>query len=220
MHLGSFFVDIQQDTSDDPDILERRRVALYGPTGRLVRVSNIIISAGRYEFRVEGPLVRFRNVLGGTPIDVQGMDSTPTDTGDLFIYVNEEPAARVDNLVVTKLPAIQIVQIDIKPGSFPNSINLGSNGTVPVAIISTPSFDATTVNPLGVTLAGSQVQLKGKGTPMYSFEDINGDGLADLVVHVTTEALQLSPTDAMAVLTGSTFGGVPITGSDSVRIVQ
>jgi hypothetical protein len=111
------------------------------------------------------------------------------------------------------------VTIDIKPGSNPNSINLGSGGTVPVAILSTPGFDATTVNPTTVTLAGAQVQLKGKGTPMASSEDVNGDGLLDLVVHVSTEALQLSETDTEAILEGQTFSGTPVRGIDSARIV-
>ena len=56
------------------------------------------------------------------------------------------------------------VVIDIKPGSFPNSINLGSGGNVPVAICSTLDFDATTVDPLTVTLASAPAKLKGKGT--------------------------------------------------------
>jgi hypothetical protein len=111
------------------------------------------------------------------------------------------------------------VAIDIKPGGFPNSINLGSGGTVPVAILSAPGFDATTVNPTTVTLAGAQVKLKGKGTPMASFDEVNGDGLLDLVVHVSTEALQLSETDTEAILEGQTFGGTLIRGTDSVRIV-
>lgn len=111
------------------------------------------------------------------------------------------------------------VTIDIKPGSFPNSINLANEGTVPVAILSTPTFDATTVNPLTVTLAGAPVKLKGKGTPMAAKEDVNGDGLLDLVVHVSTGALQLSSSDTEAVLEGKTFDGVPIIGTDSVRIV-
>ena len=37
------------------------------------------------------------------------------------------------------------VNIDIKPGSETNTINLGSKGNVPVAILSTTVFDATTV---------------------------------------------------------------------------
>ena len=111
------------------------------------------------------------------------------------------------------------VDIDIKPGSFPNSINLGSGGTVPVAIFSTPAFDATTVDPVTVTLASAPVKLKGKGSPMASFQDINQDGLLDLVVHVDTTALQLNLADTQAVLEGQTVNGIHIRGTDYVRIV-
>ena len=111
------------------------------------------------------------------------------------------------------------VGIDIKPGSFPNTINVGSKGTVPVAILSTATFDARTVNPLTVTLASAPVKLKGKGTPMASFQDVNGDGRLDLVVHVETEALEINQTDTIAVLEGQTFGGAAIRGTDSVRVV-
>jgi hypothetical protein len=84
-----------------------------------------------------------------------------------------------------------IAPIDIKPGSFPNSINLGSQGSVPVAILSKDGFDATTVDPLTVTLASSPIRLTAKGSAMASFIDINADGRVDLVVHVLTESLQL-----------------------------
>jgi hypothetical protein len=112
------------------------------------------------------------------------------------------------------------VDIDIKPGSYPNSINLGSNGNIPVAIFSTPSFEATTVDPLTVTLAGALVRIKGKGTPQTSAEDVDGDGLLDLIVHVDTTALQLSLGDTEAILEGETYEGVSIRGVDTVRIVQ
>ena len=111
------------------------------------------------------------------------------------------------------------VEIDIKPGSFPNSINLGSGGNVPVAIFSTATFDATTVDPLTVTLAGAELKLKGKGTPMASSQDVDGDGLLDLVVHVNTEALALSDVDTEAVLEGQTSSGLPFRGVDTVKIV-
>ena len=111
------------------------------------------------------------------------------------------------------------VAIDIKPGSYPNTINLGSNGVVPVAIMSTPTFDARTVDPTTVTLASAAVKLTGKGKPIASFQDVNGDGRLDLVVQVETSALHLTSTDTIAVLKGKTFSGQPIKGSDSVRIV-
>ncbi|MBI2985821.1 MAG: SBBP repeat-containing protein, partial [Deltaproteobacteria bacterium] len=115
-------------------------------------------------------------------------------------------------------PVLQVT-IDIKPGSFPNSINLGSKGTTPVAILSSASFDAATVDPTTVTLAGAPVASRGKGRSMASTEDVNGDALPDLVVHVSTEALHLSKADTLAVLEGQTFAGMPIRGADSVRIV-
>jgi hypothetical protein len=111
------------------------------------------------------------------------------------------------------------VSIDIKPNEFPNSINLGSNGVVPVVILSSSIIDATTVNPTTITLAEASVKLKGNGTPMASFQDVNADGRLDLVVQVSTTALQLSNGDTQATLTGLTFDGKSITGIDSVRIV-
>lgn len=111
------------------------------------------------------------------------------------------------------------VTIDIKPGSFPNSINLGSGGTVPVAIFSTSTFDARTLDPTTVTLASAPVKLRGRGTPMASAEDVNGDGLPDIVVHVSTEALQLHEIDTEAVLRGKTFDGRAVKGQDTVRVV-
>ncbi|HEX9288354.1 MAG TPA: hypothetical protein VF904_02425 [Anaeromyxobacteraceae bacterium] len=112
-----------------------------------------------------------------------------------------------------------VVVIDIKPGEVPNSIQLGSNGVVPVAILSTTTFDATQIDPLSITLASAPVELKGKGTPMASLSDVNGDGLLDLVVQVSTEALLFTGSDTAAELMGTTFAGVKVHGSDSVRIV-
>ncbi|MHC4607761.1 MAG: hypothetical protein ACYTAF_12675, partial [Planctomycetota bacterium] len=111
------------------------------------------------------------------------------------------------------------VAIDVKPGANPNTINLGSNGKTPVAILSTAEFDATTIDPATVTLASAAVCLRGKGTPMTSLEDVNGDGLQDLVVHVDTSTFELTAADEEAVLEGKTFDGVLIRGTDTVRIV-
>ncbi len=114
----------------------------------------------------------------------------------------------------------QDIEIDIKPGSYPNSINLGSNGKVPVAILGSADFDATTVDPYSVTLGGAEVVLKGKSqTPMASVEDVNEDGFDDLVVHVDTEALELSEEDTTAILEGETNGGMFIIGEDTIRVV-
>ena len=163
---------------------------------------------GRYLYPLIGtgttPIV-LRNVPVGETIDLADIY-----TGELSL----PPAIQVH----VGLP-VTAIEVDVKPGTFPNSINIGSNGTVPVAILSSASFDAATVDPLSVTLSGARVELRGRGTPMASSQDVNGDGLLDLVIHVSTEALELSDTDTEVVLEGNTFGGAAIRGTDSVRVI-
>jgi hypothetical protein len=113
------------------------------------------------------------------------------------------------------------VTIDIKPGSDVNPINLKSKGKVPVAILGSATFDVSNVDPTTVQLAGSPVVVTGNGSNlMASFEDVNGDGYVDLLVHVATQDLNLSLGDAAATLTGALYDGTPIQGSDTVRIVH
>ena len=114
---------------------------------------------------------------------------------------------------------VRTVGIDIKPGSFPNSIQLKSKGKVPVAVLSDSGFDARQVIPSTVTLAGAPVASTPQGKRMASFADVNGDGRLDLVLHFATQALQLAPGAQEAVLEGQTFAAEPIRGVDSVRLV-
>ena len=145
------------------------------------------------------------------------------NTGTHWTRVNlgygYDPSSGTDTWTYGDIEDIPVVEVDIKPGSYPNSINLDSNGKVPVAIFSSATFDATTVDPLTVTLADASVCVKGKGKPMSSVEDVNGDGYDDLVVHVDTSGLQLTDGDTAATLEGYTYSGIYITGTDSVRIV-
>jgi hypothetical protein len=148
--------------------------------------------------------------------DETGLFVAGTTTGTL---PGETGAGSVDAFTGRIVETISIA-IDIKPGVFPNTINLGSGGAVPVAILSTSGFDARSVDPATVTLAGAAVKLKGKGTPLGSFQDVNGDGRLDLLAHVATEALQLSGTDTDATLIAETFDRkYRIRGIDTIRIV-
>ncbi len=111
------------------------------------------------------------------------------------------------------------VSIDIKPGSFPNSINLGNNGVIPVAVLSDGGFDATTVDPSTVVFAGASVATNPRGKLQAALEDVDGDGDLDLILHFRTQATNVAPGDIEACLIGQTFGGQQIEGCDSVRIV-
>ena len=118
-----------------------------------------------------------------------------------------------------RMDSISTVAIDIKPGTFPNSINLRSNGVVPVAIFGSSSFDALQIDPASLRLAGAKVKVVGKGAYSCHGEDVNLDGRPDLLCHFLTSQLVIRPGDSTAALEGKTFAGARFQGTDAVRIV-
>jgi len=126
----------------------------------------------------------------------------------------------IDDIVFAFGDALIHVDIDIKPGDSPNTINLGSQGGVPVAILGSTEFQADSIDPNSVRLAGAAVQVRGKKDKLAAtLTDVDGDGLDDLLVHVDTESLELTDGDTEAILDALTFDGVPITGTDTIQIV-
>ena len=119
-------------------------------------------------------------------------------------------------MVVAAVQANLTVDIDIKPATSPNDINLKSKGLISVAILSTPVFDATTVDPLSVQFGpAGATERHGKG----HIVDVDGDGDLDLQLHFRTPETGISAGDTEADLTGQTFDGVPISGCDTIRTV-
>ena len=111
------------------------------------------------------------------------------------------------------------ITIDIKPGSFPNSVNPKSRGKIPVGILSTPDFDAPTqvdAQTLTFGRTGNEASLAFCSlTPA----DLNGDLLRDLVCHFYTQATGFKPGDTLGILKGFNPFGVAFSAGDSVRIV-
>jgi len=91
-------------------------------------------------------------------------------------------------------------------------------GVIPVAILTTEDFYATTVNPETVALNGESVRGKGKSGRYGSMEDVDSDGDLDLVVQIQN-VIEWDPEATEATLTGETWDGIHIEGTDSVRIV-
>jgi len=125
-----------------------------------------------------------------------------------------------DNVVLLAEPPFITVQIDIKPDSDENTINLDSAGVVPVAILSSNNFDATSIIPESVSLAGARVKMVGKSSKyLCNDEDVNGDGLIDIICMVYTAQFMIEPGESTAVLEAETNDGKLVKGEDFVRIV-
>ena len=115
------------------------------------------------------------------------------------------------------IPMEIAVSIDIKPGSFPNSINPKSQGKIPVAILSTPDFIAPEQADLGSLTFGRTGDED--SLAFCTIEDVNADGVADVVGHFYTQAAGFQKGDVTGKLKGKTTEGLDFSGSDSVRIV-
>ncbi len=123
--------------------------------------------------------------------------------------------------------AVRTVKIEIKPGDGSSPLNPDSRGVLPVAVLSTGDFDAGTVDPATVTLGNddgddTQVAERPNGTLMSSLQDVDGDGLIDLVVMFRTQSLvangDLSAATEQLVLNGETRAGLRVRGSAAVEI--
>ncbi|MFY9573168.1 MAG: VCBS repeat-containing protein [Blastocatellia bacterium] len=108
------------------------------------------------------------------------------------------------------------VNIEILPGKKSKVIDASARGFVPVAILSTLDFDATTVNPGSVRLAGAPIT-KGKDGQFRGYvADVNGDARADLIVYVSSYSLGLQAGTSEAMLMAATFEGRSLSGSQQV----
>ena len=140
-----------------------------------------------------------------------------TGPGDTKIRINPSAMGHIgeaDIVNIRQAYDVYEVEIDIKPGSDPNSINLKSKGVVPVAVLTTEDFDASTVDPETVFFVGA--------SPLrWALEDVDNDGDMDMLFHFKTQELVLDDNSTEATLTGATSSGWSILGigTGTVNIV-
>jgi hypothetical protein len=113
-----------------------------------------------------------------------------------------------------------LVSIDIKPWSFPNSINMKNmRGRIPVAILSTEDFYAPDeVDRESLTFGRTGDEMSLAKCPKRN-EDANGDGLLDVVCHFFKKDVDFVFGDEVGILKGLTKDGTLFQGEDSVRIL-
>jgi 6-phosphogluconolactonase (cycloisomerase 2 family) len=171
-------------------------------------------AAGKYLYVAANPnlIGAFRIGGGSTLAAVPGAPFTTGQPAGLLSLAAWPPKACA--------PPVLPVALDIKPGGAPNTVNPKSRGAIPVAILSTDDFTAPArVHAASLTFGrtGDEPSLRfcnGGG------EDVNADGLPDLVCHFDTERTAFRSGDGQGVLKGKTLDGQPIQGADGVDVVR
>jgi hypothetical protein len=153
--------------------------------------------------------------------------SSASDVAAINVYMPPNSFAKSPGVFRTWANACEAVSvlrvdIDIKPGSDPNSINLSSMGGVPVAIFGSASFDVTTIDTSTLSMADAGVKVVGKkNKELCSIEDVDSDGFDDLVCHFDTIDLgALDGTSTEATVKGNLQSGRAFEGVDAVNIVK
>jgi hypothetical protein len=143
---------------------------------------------------------------------------------------------------VTVVPATgpRVLELDIKPGSCPNPLQVTQNGVTPVSLLGTLGFDVADVDTttlmlgradgLGSKIAPTRLTYSDTGTPLADngcdCHTLTGDGITDLSLKFESQAMASSFALAGVAdmsyltleLTGLLLDGTPFVARDCIRV--
>ncbi len=184
----------------------------------------LIVPGETYTFRVvdDGFHVIFTLTNKANPTQRRTVtaQSTYSAAANLVTFHNREKCcagshtALLDNVVIERLGTP--IRIDVAPGRSPNAIAPRGSAGIPVAILSTPGLDATTLDPLTARFGPARAApTAGRGR----IEDVNGDGRRDLVMEFPTAATGIRCGATRVELVAVTPAGQTVRGANSIETV-
>ena len=132
--------------------------------------------------------------------------------------------------IVKAASAEQVVNVDIRPGSCPNPLNIREKGVLPVALLGSSKLDVTSIDVGSLRLAGVpplHTAIEDVSAPPSNLNTCNtypADGFADLILMFDAQEIMLrfgilmDGDSVELTLTGKLEDGTPIVGKDTVMI--
>jgi hypothetical protein len=216
------------------------------PDGKLLFVSDLFNAASSFHVGADGTLTPESSFIPSPNTIFLG--NVVTDPSGKFLYATADGNAAAysvsNNGALTALAASPLsvpfppvgsfaafpsrscgtltVQIKLRPQTADTHVvtfKATSGDKLDVAILSGSGFDATQVDTTSLTFGriGSEASLDSCDT---NRQDINGDGLNDLVCRFVIREGGFVPGDTQAVLHGKTLSGTPFVGSSPANVVQ
>jgi hypothetical protein len=111
----------------------------------------------------------FPAIGGLTPGRILFWEYLPPNAAPVPLNLEEQDDGTLTGSVTLCCRRVIEVPVDIKPESCPNALNVKRKGLMSVAVVGTPTFDVTQVDPLSLTLAGVPIVLLDEP---FEFEDV------------------------------------------------
>jgi Bacterial Ig domain/WD40-like Beta Propeller Repeat len=140
---------------------------------------------------------------------------------DAFTYTTSDGNGGSDTATVnvTVRREADVTEIDIKVSPWRN-ISLTNTKSLKVVILSTPGFDATTLDFETICFGDAEEPSERSCEPLRPASvDVDRDGDLDLVVHFKTDRTGIDVGDTEVCLHGMTLDGTPIEGCTDVQRV-
>jgi len=115
-------------------------------------------------------------------------------------------------LLASPVAANDLVELEII--IEPNAINPQANGVIPMLLVGDTDFDVTDIDVTTLQFgpAGAAPVHRAGG----HYEDVDGDGLLDIVSHFATQETGIARGDVSACVIGETFDGRVFEGCDAI----
>ncbi len=152
----------------------------------------------------------------GEPAGPVTIVQSPTRDNNFTVIVEFNDNSSIGPAFYDVKLLVRTPAINIKPRIFPNRINPRSKGMILVTILTTKSFDATTIDPTTVRFGPTGTE----AAAMHSVRwDVDRDRHADMILFFKTRDTGIACGDTSVSLTGETLGGQAIAGSDTIKTV-
>lgn len=211
---GSFQSELGCAADSDPACL---RSWLQDPDADgIYTFTTTALPAGTYEAKVAINRSWTVNYGAGGEPNGSNISFTVPSTGDPVRF-SYDGATHVLTVGVT-LP----ISIDVLPGDDANVINLKKR-FITVAVLGSATFDADDVDVSSVGFGPALAAVAYDPTNrrrLAHTDDVNADGVPDLVVQFGTAQTGLTTDDVSACISGRTNAGADVLGCNSVAVVS